>query len=367
MLLAKSWLSFPGRHFVARQFRNIDRNLALAAVVHRSACLCLLVVAGAVATFGQMPNPNAAHKFGAASVDVRIVGANGQPLDVPARVTLQPQGDPSAAQQMTANNANVEFARLLSGRYTLLVTMPGYKTSDSEIEVMDFGRVDTSVTMEPDDDPSTSVGAMGIVLAPKARKEVDDGMTALRAGKYDQAQQHLEAAYKLAPGNPDVNDLLGELFLVTKNFDKAQQYIQQALSLDPNNVNALVDMGQLRIQQRDFAGAQPSLEKAVNIAPQNSYAHWYLGITYLDLKLYEKARLEATAAIKSGKGTVSGAQFLLGQALAGLGRTADAIAILQSFVHDTPNDFYAMPAKDLIARLQAPPPPSASVPAQKPQ
>jgi cytochrome c-type biogenesis protein CcmH/NrfG len=292
-------------------------------------------------------------KSGAGAVLIRVVGDNDQPIDLPAHVVIWPEGDMSRELQTTSSNGTAQFTRLLGGRYTIEVDLPGFKRGNGEAEVMDFGTVDVSVHMETDD-PSSGAGAKGMLLAPKAQKEVDDGLRAMRALNYTGAEKHFGAAYKLAPGNPEVNDMLGRLYLSTKDFDKAQDFFARAASLDPTNVSALVGMGQLRLLQLNFAASIEPLEKAVELAPQNSFAHWLLGVGYIDTKENEKARQQASDAIKFSK-SPSEAEYLLGEALFALGRNAEALVVFQTFVHDLPNDFYAPDAQKLIAKLQSAP------------
>jgi tetratricopeptide (TPR) repeat protein len=98
----------------------------------------------------------------------------------------------------------------------------------------------------------------------------------------------------------------------------------------------------------------------VTLAPHDYFAHWLLGIGYYGSRQYEKARVEAVAAIKASKGAASDAEYLLGQALAGLGRNGEAIATLQKFVNEKPAGYYAPAAKTLIAKLQDAPAEAAS-------
>ena len=312
-------------------------------------------VAGLLLAFnmaaGQM-SP-AGQRSGGGSVRVRVNRTDGQPLDLQAHVVLAPTGNPAAELSQMADNGIADFSHLAAGAYTVTVHVPGYNDAAADVNVSSFGIVEASVTMELADDQDTSLGEMGFVLAPKAKQDLEEGITAMRAGKYEDAQKHLEAAYTLAPGNPDVNDILGKFFLLTKDLPKAQLYLDRAKSLDPSDISALMDSGQLRIQQRDFAGARPLLEKATTLAPQNESAHWLLGVAYLDLQDYEKSRAEADAALKLSKAPANKAQYLLGASLAGLGRNAEAIVALQAFVEASPNDSYAPSAQKLLARLQS--------------
>ncbi|HEY6467044.1 MAG TPA: tetratricopeptide repeat protein [Candidatus Acidoferrales bacterium] len=310
-------------------------------------------------------------RSGTAVVQVNVVGQDGDPLGQGAQVTISAQGD-SGRTDMSGSNGMVRFAGLSRGSYVVTVRDLGYKDGYGSVEVpMSYGTYNTTVTLESL--PSADETGKGMLLAPKAKAEYDKGVEAMGHQHYDEAQKHLEAAYKLAPGNPDVNDKLGELFLVTKNTEKAQQYLQNALSLDPDNEDALTDMGELRIGERDYPAAEKPLEQAVNVDPNNWFAHWLLGVAYLRGNENEKARVQAAAAIKSGKGSANDAEYLLGEALAKLGRTTDAIHALQLFVKGAPRNSYAPAANALIAKLQsggtidgtedlAPPTPKANTP-----
>lgn len=302
---------------------------------------------------GQMPGqqPSGQQRGGTAVVVVNVVSENGDPAGQGAQVTISTQGD-NGRTDMSGSNGVVRFAGLSRGSYVVTVREIGYKDGYGSVEVpMSYGTFNTTVTLESA--PSADETGKGMLLAPKAKAEYDKGLDAMRHQHYDEAQKHFEAAYKLAPGNPDVNDKLGELFLVTRNTEKAQQYLQNALSLDPDHENALTDMGELRIEERDYPGAEKPLEQAVNDDPNNWFAHWMLGVAYLRVNENEKARAQAAAAVKSGKGSANDAEYLLGEALAKLGRTDDAIHALQLFVKGSPKNSYAPAANALIAKLQS--------------
>lgn len=290
--------------------------------------------------------------FGDSSIHVSIYVGNGDLLSVPAHVSVSPQGSLVALQQTICDNGIATFTALPSGNYVVKVEAPGFKEGSAEATLLDAGEADASITVERTPDPSTDLGAMGVVLAPKASKELNQGIDAMHNAKFDQAQRHLQTAYRLAPGNPDVNSAMGELYLAQKNLPEAEHYIDRATSLGPDNIEALLGSGELRILQQNPAAAESPLEHAVDLAPRNKFAHWLLGVTYFDLGLYEKCRTEALAVIKINKGTATDGAFLLGESLAALGRTAEAVEALKKFVHQVPRDAYTADAKKLIDKLQ---------------
>jgi Flp pilus assembly protein TadD len=299
--------------------------------------------------------PSTTTRTGSASINIRIYAADGRPLDLPAQVALSSESGAFGSLRAVTENGVARFNGLAPGAYDIEVTIPGYKNGIGQVSTMQFGTSDASITMEVSEDPATAVGAKGMYLAPKARKELELGKVAQQKKDYDQAEQHFLAAYKLAPGDPEVNDALGVLYLAKKDLPKAEDYLLRSVSIESDNPGSQIDLGQLRITQMNFKAAQGPLERAVTLAPKNFLAHWLLGVAYLDSKQYEEARAEANIAIKVKDGAVSQGEYLLGQALAALGRNAEAIAALQVYVNGLPNDFYVPSANRLIAKLQSAP------------
>lgn len=318
--------------------------------------LAVVLTCGAYTTRAQMGGHADGGKHGA-SINLQIYSASGGLIDMPAQVVLSSQGSMSGLEQAVSDDGVVMFSGLLPGSYSVTVHVAGFRDARQQVDVIGEGIAEAAIELEPEGDPATEAAAMGFVLAPEAKKDLDLGLAAMRASKFPEAQQRLDAAYRLAPGDPNVSAAMAELFIATNDLPKAEQYVDHATSIDPNNLNALIDAGQVRILQKNFAGAQPPLEHAVDVAPRSKFAHWLLGITYLDLGLYEKAKDEATAVVKINKSAATDGEFLLGEALVGLGRTTEAIATLKTFVKKAPRDSYTPYAENLIAKLQSQPTP----------
>ncbi|HTZ72952.1 MAG TPA: tetratricopeptide repeat protein [Candidatus Aquilonibacter sp.] len=289
------------------------------------------------------------------SIELTIYGADGQPLDSPARVLLSSDdGMPGITEGISVDGI-VWFHGLPAGTYLLTVDAPGFQRGIAQAELLEAGSVEASVTLQVAADTNQGPASLGMVLALKAKAELSAGFAALQTNKLDEAQEDFEEAYNLAPGDASVNDALGLLFITKRELSQAQEYIERATSLDPYDVNALVDSGQLKLMQDNSNAAVSPLQKATQLAPCDKFAHWLLGIAYMQLGLFEKAQHEAVDAIKANKGKPTDAEFLLGQAEASLGRTTEAIKTLRKFVRQLPNDVYAPQARNLIAKLQTQP------------
>jgi tetratricopeptide (TPR) repeat protein len=289
------------------------------------------------------------------TVVVRVQAPDGGPFDQSAEVALSQGGEGGANHQFTRDAGEAEFNNVSAGTYYVLVTAPGYKPAHDSVDVSGFGG-DSTVWIRLESDSGVapaSNGRGGHVLAPKAQKLAAKGLEYLRAGKFQEAQKQFEAAYKLAPGDPDVNYLLGYTLLQEKDLDGAQTYLQRAISIEPHNISALVALGQLRLQQDNLSAATTTLEQVISLDAENWMAHWSLASAYLRDQQYEKARLEADAAIKFGKGAANGAEIIIGESWAASGDKEKAIDALEAFLRDAPGNSAAQSAQAMIAKLKA--------------
>ncbi len=294
---------------------------------------------------------NVKAQLGSASVVVRVTSWEGGPLDEAADVMLAPEGQ-QGLHETTGPVAEAQFDHVKSGRYDVEVKALGYQTGHATVEV-DAAQMAlvVSVSLQPDSEDSQPVNT-GTLLAPKARKEMEKGDAALKASKFAEAEEHLKIAYKLAPGDPDINYMLGYASMGLKKYADAEKYLLAAVSLKPQYALALIALGRLHLEMGDLKSATEPLEQAISFDSSNWRAHWLLAEVYLREKNYEQAEHEASLAVKAGNGSGDGAQLIEGQALAALGRNAEAIAALKAYLVASPNIPSAATVRSAIAVLQ---------------
>ncbi|MGH9544416.1 MAG: tetratricopeptide repeat protein, partial [Terriglobales bacterium] len=189
-------------------------------------------------------------------------------------------------------------------------------------------------------------------LPKKARKAILHGVAALKSGDYKEAEKHLDAARRLAPNSGDVNFLSGYLAFQQKHYDVAKGYLHTASKLDPHNLQAFTLLGRICLQQEDYQAGLTALNQAVAINPRDWLAHDLLAETYLKQHQFEKAREQAQAAIECNKVASSGSQLVLGEALANLGHTAEAVEALKTFLRQAPDSPAAAQVRDLISEVE---------------
>jgi tetratricopeptide (TPR) repeat protein len=303
-------------------------------------------------TLGQFPGQT----LGAASgqIVVRVHEADGSPIGRSAMVTVRSPSQLTNVTVPTTEAGQALFTGLHAGDYLVEVTAPGYRNvqvqaiiaADKETENLD-------VLMVPDTGPIGKQQAAGTpILAPKALKETERGLEALQSDKLDEAELHLKRAMQLAPGFPDVNYLMGLLWLRRHDNAQAREYLEKAVALAPKHAPALQALGEVEFLERDYPQALVALKQSVSLRPNSWRAHWLAGATYFQQGEYRKSREECEEALRVGQDKAGSARFLLGEAHAALGEREAALAALDQFVREQPNVPQAATAKKLIAQLQ---------------
>ncbi len=148
-------------------------------------------------------------------------------------------------------------------------------------------------------------------------------------GAYENAKSSYERAVALAPTNPSLPYVLGQLEIANGNTAAAEAYLIEAINLKrdytqaillfaqtevslgktaqalqaaeavayfaPNDPGVLLQVGLLRSAAGDTAGAVQALARASEINPQFANARFFLGVMYAVSGEYEKALSELTA------------------------------------------------------------------------
>jgi tetratricopeptide (TPR) repeat protein len=289
------------------------------------------------------------------SLQITVVSGSSKKLDRQSLVKLTNQQLQTANWQTTNELSQVAFGDLLAGRYDVEVSAVGYLSTHKEVQVTSsWIPIHLEISLQKDP-AAVSLGLddNGGGLPAKARKKAKHGISALQSGNWNEADKQLQAAYKLAPSNPDVNFLLGFLFYQKRDYGRATDFLKTATDLNPNNAQALTLLGRVGIQQEDYGRAVSNLEKAILADSDYWVAHDLLATSYLQQRNFEKARDQAQLAIEKGKGNAAASQLVLGQALVNLGHKQEGIQTLKGFVSDSPQSPGVPQVKALIANLEA--------------
>lgn len=121
---------------------------------------------------------------------------------------------------------------------------------------------------------------------------IEKGWSRLSLGDYDGAEAALQRAIELSPGDPQSQALLGWAQMLNEKYDEALMTFQKVLMREPSNALARINVGYICFKKGIFGEAIEHLSKAIRLDNDKKatlYAHFYLGLVYLEREMYEDA------------------------------------------------------------------------------
>jgi len=287
------------------------------------------------------------------AITVKVFDESGSPIESPVPVRLLSDGISSPFVE-NLQSGMATFTGMAPGHYEAQVVVAGYQLGKTEFEVPEnqIGAFEADLRLTKEPLEASVLGPDTTLLVPKARKDLKRGFQALKAGDLRESAQQLEAAYKLAPRDPDVNFLMGSLYVAVKDFEKAKNYFLKASWLDSRHVPSLVALGQLLSEQGNFTQAASFLKRAVSLDRKQWLAHLLLANIYFGQHNYMATQEEAEQAVHWGQdGAVSG-DLLLGLSRIQLGDVEEALQPLERFAQDRSNESVSRQAQQLLATVR---------------
>jgi tetratricopeptide (TPR) repeat protein len=181
-------------------------------------------------------------------------------------------------------------------------------------------------SMSPASATSTSPGATP-QFAPERPKPkadhlgastfIEKGWSLISLGEYEGAEKALVRALELAPDDPQSESLLGWAQMLQEKYDDALMNFQKVLMREPANALARINVGYICLKKRIFGEAIEHLSKAIRLNNDRKatlYAHFYLGLVYLEREMYEDAQTFFRKTLQLGPNLIE-AYFELGRAL----------------------------------------------------
>jgi tetratricopeptide (TPR) repeat protein len=158
---------------------------------------------------------------------------------------------------------------------------------------------------------------------------IEKGWSLISLGDYPGAIQALDKALALAPGAVQAQSLLGWAQMLDEQYDEALGNFSRVLMKEPANALARINVGYICLKKRIFGEAIEHLSKAIRLDNDRKatlYAHYYLGLVYLEREMYEDAQTFLRKTLKLGPNLIE-AYFELGRALWLGGNREEAVGI----------------------------------------
>ena len=121
---------------------------------------------------------------------------------------------------------------------------------------------------------------------------IEKGWSRLSLGDYEAAEAALRRALELSPNDPQSEALLGWAQMLNEKYDEALMSFQKVLIREPSNALARINVGYICLKKGIFGEAIEHLSRAIRLDNDRKavlYAHFYLGLVYLEREMYEDA------------------------------------------------------------------------------
>jgi tetratricopeptide (TPR) repeat protein len=145
---------------------------------------------------------------------------------------------------------------------------------------------------------------------------IEKGWHLISLGDYDAATQSLQKALTYSPGDVQAQSLLGWAQMRNEQYDDALQSFQQVLMKEPANSLARINVGYICLKKKIFGEAIEHLSKAIRLDNDKKatlYAHYYLGLVYLEREMFEDAQAFFRKTLALGPNLIE-AYYELGRA-----------------------------------------------------
>jgi tetratricopeptide (TPR) repeat protein len=156
---------------------------------------------------------------------------------------------------------------------------------------------------------------------------IEKGWSLISLGDYAGAILSLEKALTLSPGEIQAQSLLGWAQMLHEDYDDALGTFSRVLMKEPANALARINVGYICLKKRIFGEAIEHLSKAIRLDNDRKatlYAHYYLGLVYLEREMFEDAQSFFRKTLKLGPNLIE-AYFELGRALWFAGQREEAM------------------------------------------
>src|ERR671932_1397652 len=145
---------------------------------------------------------------------------------------------------------------------------------------------------------------------------IEKGWSLISMGDHQGAERALTRALELSPGDPQAESLLGWALMLQDKYDDALGNFSRVLMKEPANALARINVGYICLKKRIFGEAIEHLSKAIRLDNDRKatlYAHYYLGLVYLEREMFEDAQTFFKKTLALGPNLIE-AYYELGRA-----------------------------------------------------
>jgi tetratricopeptide (TPR) repeat protein len=184
---------------------------------------------------------------------------------------------------------------------------------------------------------------------------IEKGWSKIALGDFPAAEQALTRALELSPENLQAQSLLGWSLMLQDKLDDALLNFQKVLVREPQNALARINLGYICLKKRIFGEAIEHLSRAIRLGNDKKatlYAHFYLGLVYLERDMFEDAQTFFRKTLVLGPNLIE-AYFELGRACWLNGQHAEALETWKAGVAANKFNAWAQRCADALKAVEA--------------
>jgi tetratricopeptide (TPR) repeat protein len=184
---------------------------------------------------------------------------------------------------------------------------------------------------------------------------IEKGWSLLSLGDYAGSIQALTRALELSPNDAQSESLLGWAQMLKEDYDDALMTFQKVLMREPANSLARINVGYICLKKRIFGEAIEHLSKAIrlnNDKKASLYAHYYLGLVYLEREMFEDADTFFRKTLELGPNLIE-AYYQMGRAQWFAGEADTARATWAAGFQANKFNPWGKKCRDVLAAVEA--------------
>ncbi|NNG17403.1 MAG: tetratricopeptide repeat protein [Gemmatimonadales bacterium] len=240
--------------------------------------------------------------------DAWVVGLRAQAAEIAARL----EGASSEAEREALKREIIAYFKTVDGALTELSdikeSIRGLVERYKQLAVESNGGRSPQFTGGR---PATRADHLG------ASTYIEKGWSLISLGDHDGAITALTTALHLSPDDTQARSLLGWAQMLNESYDDALATFSKVLMKEPANSLARINVGYICLKKGIFGEAIEHLSKAIRLDNDRKatlYAHYYLGLVYLEREMYEDAVTFFRKTLDLGPNLIE-AYYELGRAL----------------------------------------------------
>lgn len=259
-----------------------------------------------------------------------------------------------------AEEGDYWFHQLSEGDYQITASAPGYRTTNSRVEVHRGGQARGTLKLNLEkltELPVISydgqlISRNELAAPPAARKHLDAARAAFEKKDYETAVAEADLALKTYPQYARAILLKGRILEHQGQSAAAAALYERSLSLDPDLYTAFLPLAEYYKKQERFTDLRNLTDNWKQKQPTESSAYFYSAVAEYETGEFSLALKDALLAFRFPHAQLPHLRLLLANVYVKLDQPAEALSQLELFVEEFPDDPQVPEARATISQLR---------------